>query len=337
MMFFLIGFSIIVVDSINLSGMPDSFFLHLNEDITGFFEVAFTENHIYVSQIYPIERKTYIFSFDKKGKFENFLSSQGEAPEKYGFFMWDLKFFNNKLYIFSGSKVLVYTEDGKFLKSSLLIHTPNVCEEASCVKNNWIIWGESWDFVKGKYLTENCVSEYDSLFNHIDSYFKPKLSSKYLNNGLLTACFCGCSGDGKLYLVNRPNPEIFVVDIQKRKMIKKLRLRIPGFKKGKLANRKRWKAEGKMSDTGKYIEAVLDWTKTFSFITNIVYTSGFLYLCYRDWQKDGLVYYLVKIDTNGKTLSKTGAPGNLIGSEKNRLIFSTSPHTLLVCKVEDNE
>ena len=330
------GFVLVQIDTINLTGIPDSLPIDVFKDFPSCYDICFTDDMIYLSYLYP-NGKAFILRFTADGRFKSLFSSQGEAPEKYSFSIWDLKSKGDTLFIFSSHKVLAYTDKGEFLYSKIIRLGINIPEEIYWCHGKWIAFGESWDFIpeKGRYVSEECITEFDHSFKYLRSYFKPALSSRYLNCGLLTAHFIGDIGEGNLYLVNRPNPEIFVIDLDKGCLERKIRLRIPGLKKVRLAPRKKWKESGIMSDTNKFIDALIDWTNTFSFISSIVYNNGYLYLCYRDWENSKYTFYLVELNKDLKVLSKIVAPGNLIQAYKGNLVFAIAPNSILMCKVEE--
>ena len=83
--------------------------------LDGVSEYAVTSNYIYVSPV----KEQRIVQFDRKGQFVKTLIPFGQGPGEFSDFLMGMQADekNNRLYLFSSNKIMVYTLDGEFIQS----------------------------------------------------------------------------------------------------------------------------------------------------------------------------------------------------------------------------
>ena len=335
-LFVLFSFSLSFSDTIGLSNIPDTIPVYLTQDFPPNNKVAISKNGgIFIVEHVIKAQKSFLFHFDSKGTFQSFIGKQGEAPEEYSFPVWDIRCNGDTVFAFSGRKLTMYTHNGKFINSALLKDVPNIRDGVLFSKKNIFIYGLSWDYNYDKklYIMKNCIFEYSrNNFKSIGSFFTPPISSEFFDAGLGHCGFCGDIDNNKIWLVKRPLPQIFVIDIGTKRLEKTLKLKIRGFKRVKLVDTERWIREGIFNDTDKFMSALEGWSNALSFIDNLLYIkdSGLWVLDYRDYSNGKKTHYLVIIDKKGRVLNKMGIPGRLLTIDKNnRLYFALNDTTLL--------
>ncbi len=336
MIFIIISFNISISDTITLSDIPDTVQFDLTEDFpSGTDIVVSKKGDIFLRTYFFKQNKSFILKFSCLGEFQGYIGKVGESPESYpSGVVWGMSVLGDSLFVLSSRKLTIYSTDGDYISSSILLSVPNKREGVIFNKNSYFVYGIAWDvdYKRNVYLMRDCIYEYKREgFNFTRSFLTTPLHPKLMELGFFAA-WVEITDDSTMWVMIRPLPRITVVDLKGGRVIKKIKLRIKGIRRFRYLSHDKLQKEGIFDDDIRFFSTINEWSNSFSFMDYFYYLKDkdIVVLDYRNFHHGEKKHYLAFIDNKGKVLGVIDSPGRLLYRDiNNNLYFAKDSVTIL--------